>query len=128
MRDDELDRIFSDEAGIEPSAGFAAKVMVAVRRQASTPAPIPFPWKCALPGLAAWMLILVLVVVQGFKPAFGPAKASPTILARLLSTLTTLFEGMLGAAKAVGAGWIVLALLLALACTMLSMWFTRGNA
>ncbi len=43
MRDDEIDRMFSDEAGIEPSPGFAARVMDAVRHEASAPPPIPFP-------------------------------------------------------------------------------------
>lgn len=35
-------------------------------REASTPRPIPFPWKRAWPGLAAGAIALVVAVVAGF--------------------------------------------------------------
>ncbi len=124
MRDDELDRIFFDEAGIEPSPGFAARVMDTIRHEATAPPPIPFPWKCFLPGLTAWILILVVVVIRGF----APVAASPATLTRWLPILTRLLSGMLQASKTVGAGWIVLALLLSLASAMLSLRLTRGDA
>jgi hypothetical protein len=116
MRDDEIDRFFSHDAGIEPSPGFTARVMGAVRHEASAPPPIPFPWKLAVPGVAAWMLVLVLVVIKGFRQAAPIPSMWPTLLKSMLET-----------AKTVGAGWIMLALLLALASMMLSMRLTRGN-
>lgn len=60
---DEFDRIMSEEE-ILPSSGFAASVMEAVRREASAPPPIPFPWKRALPGavFAAATLIAILAI------------------------------------------------------------------
>jgi hypothetical protein len=124
MRDDELDRIYSDETRIEPSPGFTARVMDAVRHEASAPPPIPFPWKCALPCLAAWTLLLVSVVIKGF----GQAAPVPSTSTRFPPALTTLLRGLFEAARTVGAGWIMLALLLALASTMLSMRLTRGDA
>jgi hypothetical protein len=51
MNDDDLDRILSRQEDIVPSSGFVSNVMDAVRREASAPPPIPFPWKWAIPGL-----------------------------------------------------------------------------
>ena len=61
MRDDDLDRILSKEETIAPSARFVASVMVAVRRENETPAPLSFPWKRALPGIAAAIVSIVLL-------------------------------------------------------------------
>ena len=61
MTDDDLDRILSKEETIAPSARFVASVMVAVRRENTTPAPLLFPWKRALPGIAAAIVSIVLL-------------------------------------------------------------------
>jgi hypothetical protein len=53
MTPDNLDRILSSEDRLEPSSGFATKVMDAVRRQAAEPPPLPFPWFRFAVGLAA---------------------------------------------------------------------------
>lgn len=45
-----------------PSSGFSASVMAAIAHDASAPAPIPFPWKRALPGFAAIAVALALLV------------------------------------------------------------------
>ncbi len=71
------------------------------------------------------MLVLVLVVIKGFGRA---APAVPSTWPRFLPTLTALVRGVFEAAKMVGAGWIVLALLLAFTSVMLSMRLTRGDA
>ena len=118
MRDDELDRILSAETDIVPSSGFAGTVMDAVRLEALTPPPIPFPWKRALPGLAAWGLALVLTFMM------VRSTAVPATSARFPSALPTLLK----ATHFAGAGWIVLALLLSLASVKLSMRLTRGSA
>ena len=46
----EIDRILANEDALVPSSGFLASVMERVREEAAAPAPIPFPWKRALPG------------------------------------------------------------------------------
>jgi hypothetical protein len=64
MTDADLDRALGSESdGILPSSGFAAGVMAAVVHDATAPAPIPFPWKRALPGLAAVIAAAVLLIV-----------------------------------------------------------------
>ena len=57
-RPDALDCILLEDALI-PSSGFAASVMEAIEEQASQPASIPFPWKLAMPGLAALLIVIV---------------------------------------------------------------------
>ena len=94
MRDEEIDRVLGGEEDLLPSSGFHASVMEAVHREATAPAPIPFPWKRAWPAFAATAVALVgstvLLVKSG---AAGPP----------------LFESLLPAAQSVGAPWIALA-------------------
>lgn len=61
MEHDEIDRILLKEDGIQPSGEFPAAVMAKVRQEAAVPPPIPFPWKLALPQLAAFVVSLVLL-------------------------------------------------------------------
>jgi hypothetical protein len=105
MNQDELDRMLSGEREIVPSSSFVTNVMDAVRREASTPPAIPFPWKWALPGLAAWAGVLVsfLMTVWAQVGAMAPEATVP--------------EG----AKDIGLEWIALALLMAFASVTLSM-------
>jgi hypothetical protein len=61
--DADLDRALRLESdGILPSSGFADAVMTAVHREAAAPAPIPFPWKRALPGFFAAVVALALLI------------------------------------------------------------------
>ena len=48
-----IERILATEEELIPSSGFLASVMERVHEEARTPAPIPFPWKRAVPGIAA---------------------------------------------------------------------------
>jgi len=66
---EEFDRVLLEEDALVPSSGFAASVMDAIHQQSAAPAPIPFPWKRALPGLAVlpvgiaaicWLAIFVI--------------------------------------------------------------------
>jgi hypothetical protein len=66
---EEFDRVLLEEDALVPSSGFAASVMDAIHQQSTAPAPIPFPWKKALPGLAilpvgiaaiCWLAIFVI--------------------------------------------------------------------
>ena len=117
MRDDYLDRIFSGEEDIVPSSGFVTTVMDAVRREATAPPPIPFPWKRALPGLAACACALPLLLGVGFAQlGVGPAPRQGRLL--------TIIE----AARSAGADWIVLALLVAIVSVALSTRLAGGRA
>jgi hypothetical protein len=53
---DNLDRILLEQDALLPSSGFAASVMDAIQQRAAEPAPIPFPWKLALPGIGAMLV------------------------------------------------------------------------
>lgn len=46
-----IDAILASDAELAPSSGFLAAVMERVQEEASAPAPIPFPWKRAIPGI-----------------------------------------------------------------------------
>ncbi len=72
----------SDHDHILPSSGFSASVMAAIAHDAGAPAPIPFPWKRALPGIAAIgvalaLLIATLVSMFASAPSAAPAQAGP---------------------------------------------------
>lgn len=123
MKDHEFDRILSSEGDLVPSSGFASTVMDAVRSEASAPPPIPFPWKRALPGMAAGVLALVLLFIEVFRQS-AHVSPVPSTLGNLFSPLAPAFR----TAQMVGAGWIVAALLLAYVSVKLSLLFARGKA
>ena len=117
MTRDELDRILSAEDRIVPSSGFAASVMDAVRREAATPPPIPFPWKRALPGLVVGIVALAGLIVAGLAlgaPAIAAAAPATLSLPQLIAA------ARVAAQQADGAGWIALTLLLTLASVFFS--------
>jgi hypothetical protein len=48
---DPIDRILATEPPLVPTSGFLASVMETIQDEALKPAPIPFPWKRAVPGI-----------------------------------------------------------------------------
>jgi hypothetical protein len=113
MNDDELDHMLSRQEDIVPSSGLVPNVMDAVRREASAQPPIPFPWKWAMPALAAWALALAsLSVITFAQLRRGPAPAVP---------ISPLVATILGGAKAIGAEWIALALVVWFASVTFAM-------
>jgi hypothetical protein len=122
VKQDEFDRVFSAEIPIVPSAGFVNGVMEAVHREASAPPPIPFPWKRALPGLAAGMVALAVMILGLVKSAVRPAPAAP-VQNRLIGAL----DYAASVTNAYGINWILLAMVITLACMMLSMRLTAGS-
>jgi hypothetical protein len=60
-----------------PSSGFAASVMAAIAHDASAPAPIPFPWKRALPGFAAIAVALALLIAALVSMVLSAPAAAP---------------------------------------------------
>ena len=116
MKLDNLDRILSEQEEILPSSGFVTSVMEAVRREAAAPPPIPFPWRRAIPGLVIASLTIVLALIAGLLSLIRGVKLPP-----LAPVETFKFAAVLEAAKGVGADWIILVLLLALASVKFSM-------
>ena len=106
-----IDRILASEDPILPSSGFLDSVMERVNEESRVPAPIPFPWKRAVPG------ILLATGVFGwgayeFIYAGIPAVRS---LAVALPKLTPAASGPLEQ-----AAWVGLALAISLASWILS--------
>ncbi len=114
MRDEELARILkSDNEQILPSSGFVASVMEAVRAEALAPPPIPFPWKRAIPGLAAACVALVSLIVV-FVTQLGRTGAQQASTVTWWPQVVHAFQ----IAQSTGIGWVLAALLVAL----LSVW------
>ena len=116
MKQDQIERSFSEEAGIVPSSGFVSGVMAAVLREASAPPPIAFPWKRALPGLVAGACAFVAMLIAVVRNA-GHVSAAGRIQDGVLPMVARASE----IAKMYGVGWIVLTIAVTLACVTLSM-------
>src|ERR1035438_6264196 len=85
MRDEELNRMLAEHehSEIQPSSGFVSLVMAAVYVETAAPKPIPFPWKRALPGIAAMlaaMAALVFFVVSQPVSAAGAPEVLLTVV------------------------------------------------
>ena len=120
----EINSILSLEDEILPSSGFTVSVMDAVRREAASPPPIPFPWKRALPGLVVAGLALVLILIRVIAAIAQLGKATtPQLSMSMPPVPPPIFHGGLGAA----AIWTMLALLLALVSVKLSMRVASGR-
>ena len=84
MIDDDFDGALANDS-IEPSAGFTARVMDAVRLAAAEPPPLPFPWGRLALGAAACVVLAIagaalLVQAEGAWD-FATARLSPLALA-----------------------------------------------
>ena len=111
MKMSRTDEILASEEAIVPSSGFLAGVMERVQEEASMPAPIPFPWKRAVPGLVlaggvfGWGAVeLVRVGGPAMKGISLSAPHAPVALPVSLEQ----------------AGWVALALGLSLASWLLA--------
>ena len=115
MRQHDLDRVLYEEQSIVPSSGFLDDVMAAVERDACAPPPIPFPWKRAIPGIAAAVIALAMLVISAYAVSTRGAASAPGSDA-LASAITAFFH----VAQTVHAGWLVLALVLSLVSVKLA--------
>ena len=77
---DELDRILAAADPLVPSAGFANRVMTAVRTAATEEPPLPFPWARFALGIAA--CVAAAVSIAWFLSSVG-AEAIGEELARV---------------------------------------------
>ena len=119
MRQDDLDRILSEKQEIVPSAGFLDGVMAAVEREACAPPPIPFPWKRAIPGIAAAVTALAMLAISA-RAAFARGAAN----APSSDALTSAVASFVYLAQSMHAGWLVLALVLSLVSVKLAGGFS----
>ena len=113
MEHDDLDRFLSDDE-IVPSSGFAARVMDAVRAEASAPPAIPFPWLRALPGIVA-MAVAFFAIVAGFVAPGRSGVETP------VSTSMTLPPGT-------EVTWLLFVVLLCTVPVVVSLRITRGHS
>lgn len=120
MERDNLDRWLSNDEVLVPSSGFAAGVMDAVRREASAPPPMAFPWTRALPGMVATALALAATVVSAVL-AFN---APPRDLSD--GPVGTLLMLIVKVAKSPELVWIAFAAILTVVPVMLSMRLAHG--
>jgi hypothetical protein len=104
MKRDDVDRWLGDEDAIVPSSGFASRVMDAVQDEAAAPPAIAFPWKHALPGVAALSVALASILTVGVSSASAPAAGSSELMGLIAGTLTS-----------PATRWTLLALLLTVA-------------
>ena len=120
MNDDELDRVLSETGEIVPSSGFVAFVMDAVHQEDATPAPIPFPWKWALPGLIVSLGLVVFFFVRfahaGMRAGYDAAAGM-----RVESLLSMPPQRLAAAPIFLGIEWSALALLVSFVVVRLSM-------
>ena len=106
-----IDRILATEEALIPSSGFLASVMERVREEAAAPAPIPFPWKRALPGMVVVAGVLgagaVVFVRQALPAMHGFTMSMPPVPAAAEALMKQ-------------AGWVALALWASLSSWILS--------
>jgi hypothetical protein len=116
----DLDAALASEAdNILPSSGFADNVMAAVYHEATVPAPIPFPWKRAIPGLVAAVAAVVLLcallpsILHTLSVSAGraPAASNSFFLNALHSPLSAQLSY-----HATDAAWLGTSVVICLAC------------
>ncbi len=94
MSRDDLDRALRNDP-LEPSSGFALRVMDAVRAEAEAP-PLAFPWGRLALGVASCVLVSASATLlapqaaaawDGFRPALAPLAAIAPQLGRAAAGL-----------------------------------------
>lgn len=114
---EELDRILLEEDALLPSSGFALSVMDAIEEQARQPQAIPFPWKQALPGLAAFVIFVVMLV----RLVPSAMRSAPVAL-----VLPQWLNVVLSPTMRVQVGFALLVLAASWICVWVSRRMTRG--
>ena len=124
MNHDDIDRMLSSEDGILPSSGFVASVLAAVRREAATPPPIPFPWTRAWPVAAAAAIALggaPTVIWYDVAHRVAASSGGGPVSASSIESLARVGAGS-------GAHWLMLAVALTLASVTASKRLAAGRA
>jgi hypothetical protein len=106
-----MDEILAGEEELVPSSGFTALVMDRVRGEADAPAPIPFPWKRAVPGMVLAVAVFAWVAVEFARSV---ARATPTL------TLPSIHLPAAASYPLQQTGWVVAALAVSLVSWMVA--------
>ena len=106
-----IDSILATEEELVPSSGFLAAVMERVEDEARMPAPIPFPWKRAVPGFVLIAAVFGWGAVELARVAVPTMKAQPLTVPHVSFAMTQPIEQ---------AGWVALALGISLASWLLA--------
>jgi hypothetical protein len=116
----ELDHVLLSEDPLLPSSGFSASVMSAIGDVTDAPAPLAFPWKLAIPGLAGLAVAVVFLVRLAVQMLRAPV--ATVSFSRMQTFVTESLERQPGN----GSGWSGAGtLLLALVASYLCVWLTR---
>ena len=108
---DNVEAILASEEAIVPSSGFLAAVMERVQEESRAPAPIPFPWKRAIPGFVLAAAVFGWGGVEFVRWGVASAKSIPLTLPHGFVAFALPFDH---------AGWIALALGISLASWLLA--------
>ena len=111
MDPSKIDQILATEEDLVPTSGFLASVMERVHDEARMPAPLPFPWKRAIPGI---VLATGVFGWGAFEFARQAIQASRTINVTQLQIPASVEQPL------EQAGWVALALVISLASLLLS--------
>jgi len=106
-----VDAILASEEAIVPSAGFLAAVMERVQEESRAPAPIPFPWKRAVPGFVLAAAVFVWAGVELTRRGLASAESIPFNFPHGSVAFALPFDH---------AGWVALALGISLASWLLA--------
>src|SRR5262245_59050096 len=71
----------ASESELEPSSGFVASVMEAVREAAAEPPPLPFPWRRFVTGIVLCLAACGATMYAVRQPEFYSAIDVPTLAA-----------------------------------------------
>src|SRR5262245_48972444 len=86
--------------------------MAAVRREAKTPPPIPFPWMRAAPGIAAALLLVALAVASLVStPSADTSPVVPVALERTVEIAAKVGSSVAGWDARSASIWLVVAAL-----------------
>ena len=96
-----IDEILAAEEELVPSSGFLAAVMESVREEAGKPAPIPFPWKRAVPGFVLAAGVFGWGAVELVRLGVPAIKGIPPAAPHLSAAMVQPMEQV---------GWVALAL------------------
>lgn len=109
-----------DQDTLLPASGFADSVMSAIHREAAAPAPIPFPWRRAFPGLAIAVLVLfgVLAAVVLFLRSTATMAPAPNAAANPQAELGSFLHSAASLNLLSPALWLLFSFAVALACLL----------
>ena len=88
-----IDEVLAADSGIDPGSAFTARVMRAVRNEATLP-PIGFPWRRM--AAAAALLGAIIVTALAAPQALPVASVSPAIAFIMLATVVSALVLLMG--------------------------------